>query len=65
MKKIGELLVENGVITQADLDKALDHQKALNTTKPVGEILVEMKVITIDSLLKYLGIQLKNKFDKM
>jgi hypothetical protein len=64
MKKIGELLVENKIVSQEALDNALACQQQLNMKKPIGEILVEMKVITIDSLIKYLSIQLKDKFNK-
>ena len=64
MKKIGELLVENNIISRESLETALEYQKKLNMHKPIGEILVEMKVITIDSLIKYLEIQLRDKFDK-
>ena len=64
MKKIGELLVENKIVTQEALDSALARQQQLNMKKPIGEILVEMKIITIESLLKYLEIQLKEKFNK-
>ncbi len=65
MKKIGELLVENRIVTQEALSMALERQKQLGMRKPVGEILVEMKVITIDSLIKYLEIQLREKFHKI
>lgn len=59
MKRIGELLVESGLISQSDIDKALEIQKRNN--KQIGEILIEMKLITIDTLLKYLDIQIKTK----
>jgi type IV pilus assembly protein PilB len=62
MKRIGELLLENNIITKEELDSALERQKELPVKKPVGEILVEMKVVTIDSLIKYLEIQLREKF---
>jgi hypothetical protein len=64
MKRIGELLVENHIITKESLDAALARQSELSMKKPVGEILVEMKVITIDSLIKYLDIQLREKFNR-
>ena len=63
MKKIGELLVENRIITIEQLNMALDHQNSMPFKKPIGEILVEMKIINIDSLIKYLEIQLREKFD--
>ena len=65
MKRIGELLVENQIITRENLEKALQQQKELGMHKPIGEILVEMRVITIDSLIKYLEIQLKQKYQNL
>lgn len=57
---IGEYLVKNNVIKQEEVDKALEIQKAI-PQKKLGEILVEMKIITIDILIKYLDLQLKDK----
>jgi hypothetical protein len=65
MKKIGELLVEHGIISNYDLEMALEQQKSMTERKPLGEILVEMKIINIDSLLKFLEIQLREKFNNM
>ncbi len=62
MKKIGELLVENNIITKEELNLALEQQKMVDNKKPLGEVLIEMKIITIDSLIKYLEIQLREKF---
>lgn len=39
-KPLGEILVESGAVSRADLDKALSQQKR------VGEILIEQKVVT-------------------
>ena len=64
MKKIGELLVENGIISNNDLETALELQKTMAVKKPLGEILVEMKIINIDNLLKFLEIQLREKFSQ-
>lgn len=64
MKKIGELLVENNIVSRQELEMALRQQEMMGHNKPIGEILVEMKIITIDSLIKYLEIQLRDKFNK-
>jgi len=61
LKKIGEMLVENGLLNETDLKAALEKQKKLEHQKPIGEILIEMNLITIDTLIKYLEIQLKNR----
>jgi type IV pilus assembly protein PilB len=40
---IGELLVRRGVLTEADLHRALEHQASQNHRKLLGEILVELE----------------------
>ncbi len=59
MKKIGELFIENGLISQSDLNKALEIQKSLDVRKPLGEILVDLELITYDKLISYIELQLK------
>ncbi len=44
--KIGEMLVEKGVILEQDLEKALEKQKEEQKEKKIGEILVDMKSAT-------------------
>ena len=46
IRKIGEILVEEGLITESQLREALRVQNGLNTYKPIGQILVDQKVIT-------------------
>ena len=60
MKKIGEMLIENKLLSKSDLEKALEKQRTMKVHKPIGQILVESNIITIDVLLKYLDIQLSN-----
>jgi type IV pilus assembly protein PilB len=64
MKRIGEMLVESGVLEKQNLNKALDIQKNLKKHKQIGEILVEMEYITIDTLIKYLTVQLEKRINK-
>lgn len=52
-KKIGDLLVEDGVITQAQLDTALDIQKKQGGL--IGGIMIKMKIIDPPTLIKYLA----------
>ena len=51
-KRLGDILVESGVLTNEDIEKALELQKGTN--KRLGEILIDEKFITetlfIDSL---------------
>ncbi|MBN2510424.1 MAG: hypothetical protein JXB03_09110 [Spirochaetales bacterium] len=59
MKKIGELLVENSLLTPEDLKRALEIQKDQEVKEPIGEILISMGVITIQVLTEYLSIQMR------
>lgn len=51
--KFGELLVEDGVITQDQLNNALDLQKD-NPKVPIGEIFLTQGVLTREQLLAYI-----------
>ena len=52
---LGELLVEDGVITQEQLDEALNIQK--NEGGLIGIILVNKAYIDEQTLVKYLAMQ--------
>ena len=54
-KRLGELLVEKGLITQKQLDEALELQKDKDGL--IGEILVELKYTTEDDIAKMLTAQ--------
>jgi len=58
MKRIGELLVENGVISQKQLEEALVRQNTLASGAKIGEILIDMGFLTYDGLLSYLEKQI-------
>lgn len=62
-KRIGELLIEAGKITQADLDNALEKQKS--TSKKIGEILVDMGLVQEEDLIVNLAIQFQVPFIKI
>ena len=55
VKRIGEVLVEEGMISPEQLQQALDQQKA--TSRSLGETLVELGVLTEDALFHFLAIQ--------
>jgi len=55
-RKIGELLLEAGIITRQQLEEALQIQK--KTGKKIGEILVEKGYVTEDEILEVLEFQL-------
>jgi len=52
-KKLGELLVEYGLISQECLEEALEEQK--HTGGKIGEILITKGYVTEDVLLAFLG----------
>ncbi len=54
-KKMGEILLENEVISQGELDQALLRQKG--TKKPIGKILEDMEVILEEDIAKALSTQ--------
>src|SRR5262245_10989899 len=56
MKKLGQLLIEAGVITQAQLDEGLQSQVAFGGR--LGTNLVELDFLTLDELALYLSQQL-------
>ena len=59
-KNLGRILLDSGLITQAQLETALEKQK-LNGKK-IGEILVEENIIREEQLLESLASQLKLPF---
>ena len=54
--KLGEILIQEGLITQAQLKEALDKQKTMPNV-PIGEVLVELGIISEDTLVEFLGKQ--------
>jgi general secretion pathway protein E/type IV pilus assembly protein PilB len=63
MKKIrlGDLLIQNGKITNEDLKKALDLQRISNSHKKMGEILIEEGFISEDDVINIIAKQLNIK----
>ncbi len=55
-KRLGEFLVENGLLEPQDLKKALEEQR--RTGKKLGEALVNLKIVTETQLVQTLAIQL-------
>jgi len=53
--RIGDLLVEEGAITEGQLEEALSIQKSRTVYRPIGEILVEEKFITRNHLNRILN----------
>jgi type IV pilus assembly protein PilB len=59
-RKIGEILIEDGLLSKAQLEEALVHQKEKGGL--IGKILIEKKFVDEDSLIGALGKQFKIPF---
>jgi hypothetical protein len=59
-RKLGELLIESGLLSADQIEGALEVQK--RTGKRLGEVLVEMKVISEEEIAFALAMQLKIPF---
>ena len=59
-RRLGELLVEDGLLTQAQLEEALKHQK--ENKGLLGQILIEKKFVEEDVLVGVLSKQFKIPF---
>ena len=57
-KQLGQILCENGFLTQSDLKEALEEQKRYKN-RLLGQILVELGYITAEQLIDALLIQAK------
>ena len=65
-KKLGELLIAAGAITQEDLEKAVEYQKKKGLR--LGEALIDLGVISEEEMATALGKQLNipyYTFDKL
>jgi len=58
--KIGNILITAGLVTQEQVNKALEHQEQ-NKKKKTGELLVELGFITEDQLLTALAMKFRLK----
>ncbi len=56
-KRIGDLLIEQGLITENELKFALDMQK--KTRDKLGEVLVKNNIVSEENLAKTLALQLE------
>lgn len=59
---LGQILVESNVITQEQLDKALEIQKQSNGSKKLGGVLIEQGLITENDLMRALEARFKVPF---
>lgn len=56
-KRIGDLLVERGLITEKELEFALDRQK--QTREKIGEVLINNNIVSPENMAKTLAVQLE------
>jgi len=56
--RLGDMLVKNGLITQQQLDAAVDAQ-IRRRDKKIGEMLVELRALTRDQLQQFLKVQIE------
>ena len=59
-KKLGEILLEEGMITEEQLEKAIEEQS--KTSESLGFVLVKLGFITEDVLYHFLAMQVGTKF---
>jgi len=59
-KKLGQILLEEGMITEEQLEKAIEEQ--LKTSDSLGLVLVKMGFITEDVLYHFLAVQFNVRF---
>jgi type IV pilus assembly protein PilB len=59
-RKLGELLIESGLLTAENLKDAMELQKS--TGKRLGELLIDMKIISEEEMAYVLAMQLKIPF---
>lgn len=63
-KKLGQILVEKGIISQNELEEALRIQSNNKNNKRVGEILVELGYTNIERIEEALNDQIKENNDE-
>jgi type IV pilus assembly protein PilB len=56
---LGQMLVDDGVLSQEQLNSALERQR--KTRERLGQVLIELKLIDEEVLLKYLGAQFRKE----
>jgi len=52
---LGQVLLNRGVVTQAQIDKALERQKVVGHSKLLGELLVELEICTDNQICSALA----------
>jgi predicted transcriptional regulator len=63
-KRLGDILMDMGYITQGQLEEALEQQRKDDEYKPLGQILVERGWITKDAVERALTVQSRFQTEK-
>jgi type IV pilus assembly protein PilB len=58
-KRLGDLLIEAGVISQEQLKAALEEQKSSKSGKKLGSVLIDLGIVTEGQIIEALKAQLK------
>lgn len=61
-KYLGQLLLDNGVITEKQLADALEYQRQSKSDKRLGQILIDKKYITQQKIMDFLAKQLASEY---
>ncbi|MEM9296300.1 MAG: GspE/PulE family protein [Planctomycetota bacterium] len=54
-RRVGDLLLERGIVTQDQIDHALEYQRGASDKKLLGEVLLEMGYVEIEQMLEVLA----------
>ena len=57
--RLGDMLVKAAVLTQQELDAAIDVQGTQHRHKRLGEILIEQQILSREELHRYIRIQIE------
>ena len=57
MKRLGDILIDSGFLSQAELQEALEAQRASKSKKRLGEIIVEKGLLTELDILRAISSQ--------
>ncbi len=60
-RKLGQMLVNQGLVPRHDVEEALRYQRSLPNSPPLGQILIERGLITRDQLRQAIRLQLEEE----
>ncbi|KKM02084.1 hypothetical protein LCGC14_1787950, partial [marine sediment metagenome] len=52
--RVGDILLEEGIVTEEQLEEALEFQKSEETPLPLGEVCINLKLISRSDLRRLL-----------